>query len=508
MIDWIESIDGSDRRSKFTIQPNSAGMTTDHTIQLDETIDVARPLHEVFAYIAEFSRIEEWDPAVARGVRLNTGPLGVGSEFRIDMKAGFSLRYTVVEWEPDRRLLMTVDSRPFTAREEIFFTRTAAGTRVRYLARFDFVAPLARLAKRFPGIMDRVGKSAMAGMRRALEDRYDPPRAAWQDELADRLLLPGMLRFTRLGYRGSRRHWNPVSAYLRDRHILITGATSGLGLATAGILAGRGARLTLVARDAGKGESVAEELRRRYGNDQIRVEIADLSLLRDVEALASRLLARGEPIDVLVNNAGALVNPRRETAEGIEQSFALLLLSPYVLTERLQPLLTQAVAARGPARVVNVLSGGMYTQKIQVDDLQSQSGSYSGAVAYARAKRGLMILTEEWARRWAQDGIVVNAMHPGWADTPGVVTSLPEFHRITGRVLRTPEEGADTIVWLAAATEAGKVSGEFWLDRRPHLKYVLPGTRETPAERSRLLEALAATAAKVTSGRARRARRS
>jgi hypothetical protein len=150
----------------------------------------------------------------------------------------------------------------------------------------------------------------------------------------------------------------------------------------------------------------------------------------------------------------------------------------------------------------------MYTQKIQVDDLQSQSGSYSGAVAYARAKRGLMILTEEWARRWAQDGIVVNAMHPGWADTPGVVTSLPEFHRITGRVLRTPEEGADTIVWLAAATEAGKVSGEFWLDRRPHLKYVLPGTRETLAERSRLLEALAATAAKVTSGRARRARRS
>jgi NAD(P)-dependent dehydrogenase (short-subunit alcohol dehydrogenase family) len=105
-----------------------------------------------------------------------------------------------------------------------------------------------------------------------------------------------------------------------------------------------------------------------------------------------------------------------------------------------------------------------------------------------------MIVTEEWARRWAKDGIVVNAMHPGWADTPGVVAALPEFHRVTERVLRTPEEGADTIVWLAAATEAGQVTGKFWLDRRPHAKHFLPGTRETPAERRELLKALAAFA--------------
>ncbi len=197
---------------------------------------------------------------------------------------------------------------------------------------------------------------------------------------------------------------------------------------------------------------------------------------------------------MLVNNAGALVNPREETAEGLEKSFALLLLSPYLLVERLHPLLKKAASQHGVARVVNVLSGGMYAQKIHVDDLQSKKGTYSGSVAYARAKRGLMILTEEWARRWAKDGIVVNAMHPGWADTPGVVEALPEFHRVTERVLRTPEEGADTIVWVAAATEAGKVSGEFWLDRRPHAKHVLPGTRETPTERRELLKALAAFA--------------
>ncbi len=462
------------------------------TIQLDETIEVRRPLHEVFAYISEFSRIEEWDPAVARGVRITDGALGVGSQFRIDMKAGFSLRYTVVEWEPDRRLLMTVDSKPFKAREEIFFNRTADGTRVRYVATFDFIEPLARLAKAFPGVMDRVGKSAMAGMKRALEDRFEPPRASLGTVLADKLVVPGLLGFTRFGYRTARRHWNPVSAYLRDRHFVITGATSGLGLATAETLAARGAELTLVARDAGKAKRVAQDLRGRFGNERIHVEIAELSLIRDVEALAARLLKKGRAIDALINNAGALINPREETSEGLEKSFALLLLGPYVLAERLHPLLKKAATQHGVARVVNVLSGGMYTQKIHVDDLQSEKGTYSGSVAYARAKRGLMILTEEWARRWAKDGIVVNAMHPGWADTPGVLESLPEFHRVTERVLRTPQEGADTIVWLAAATEAGRVSGEFWLDRRPHAKHVLPGTRETPEERRALLRALAA----------------
>jgi len=461
------------------------------TIQLDETIEVQRPLHEAFAYISEFSRIEEWDPAVARGVRTTEGPLGVGSQFRIDMKAGFSLIYTVVEWEPDRRLLMTVDSKPFTAREEIFFKRTANGTRVRYVATFDFVAPLALLAKTFPGVMDRVGKSAMAGMKRALEDRFDPPRATVGTVLADKLVVPGMLCFTRFGYRSARGHWNAVSAYLRDRHIVITGATSGLGLATAEVLAARGAELTLVARDASKAKRVAQDLTRRFGNKRIHVEIAELSMLEEVRALAARLLKKGKAIDGLVNNAGALINPREETAEGLEKSFALLLLSPYLLSSLLHPLLKKAASQHGVARVVNVLSGGMYTQKIHVDDLQSRKGTYSGSVAYARAKRGLMILTEEWARRWAKDGIVVNAMHPGWADTPGVVVALPEFHRVTERVLRTPQQGADTIVWLAAATEAGKVSGEFWLDRRPHAKHFLPGTRETQAERRELLKALA-----------------
>ncbi len=140
--------------------------------------------------------------------------------------------------------------------------------------------------------------------------------------------------------------------------------------------------------------------------------------------------------------------------------------------------------------MVNVSSGGMYSQKIHVNDLQSQRGKYSGSVAYARAKRGLMILTEEWAKRWQEDGIAVNAMHPGWADTPGVETALPAFYKATKRLLRSPEEGADTIVWLAASTEAGQGSGKFWLDREQHPSHISKRTRETPQERKQLLATL------------------
>lgn len=455
-------------------------------ITLDETIVVDRPLKEVFAYISDFSRIEEWDPGVARGTRLTEGAPGVGSEFRIDMKAGFSLHYSIVEFEPEQRMLMTVDSKVFTAREEIRFKAIEKGTSVRYIANFNFPLPLAAANRLYPAAMERVGKSTMSGLKAALEDKFDAPEASRALALADKYVLPGVWRFTRLGFKTASRHWNPVSAYLGDKRAVVTGATSGVGEAAARALAGLGARVTLVARDKRKAEATAEAIRKQSGNPHVDIEIADLSLLAQVHALADRLLAADAPVDILVNNAGALFNPRQLTAEGLEKSFALLLLSPYVLTERLQPLLVRSAGAR----VVNVSSGGMYTQKICPDDLQSQHGSYSGAVAYARAKRGLMILTETWAERWADDGIVVNAMHPGWADTPGVEDSLKTFYRVTRGLLRSPEEGADTAVWLAAATEAGKVSGKFWLDREQHPSHIFKRTRETAEERSQLLTTL------------------
>jgi dehydrogenase/reductase SDR family member 12 len=128
----------------------------------------------------------------------------------------------------------------------------------------------------------------------------------------------------------------------------------------------------------------------------------------------------------------------------------------------------------------------MYTQRIGGDDLQSARGEFDGATAYARAKRAQVILTELWARRLEGRGVVVHAMHPGWADTPGVETSLPRFYRLTRPLLRTPEQGADTIVWLGAADEPGRSTGRFWHDRRPRPTHLLPWTRETRQEREQL----------------------
>lgn len=456
-------------------------------ITLDETIEVQRPLHEVFAYVSDFYRIQEWDPAVASGHKLTAGAPAVGSQYQIDMKAGFSLYYKIIEFEPDQRMLMTVDARFFNALEEITFIAGDNSTQVRYIAKFNFPAALTAVNRAYPAAMDRIGKNAIAGLQQALEDNFEAPKPSKRLAMADRLILPALWRFTRLGYRNSRKRWNPVSAYLGGKHAVVTGATSGIGLAASRQLALMGARLTLVVRDQNKGLSVVHELKKQTDNPHINIEVADMGIMGDVRALADRLLTDGGAIDILVNNAGALFNPRQVSVEGLEKSFALLLLGPYILTERLHPLLTKS----GSARVINVLSGGMYSQKIDVDDLQTSSGSYSGSAAYARAKRGLMIVTEFWAERWRDNGISVNAMHPGWADTPGMEDALPRFYCVAKRWLRTPHEGADTICWLSASSEAGTITGKFWLDREQQPCHILKRTEETLSERVKLLTLLA-----------------
>jgi NAD(P)-dependent dehydrogenase (short-subunit alcohol dehydrogenase family) len=202
--------------------------------------------------------------------------------------------------------------------------------------------------------------------------------------------------------------------------------------------------------------------------------------------LARRLLEQEPEIHVLINNAAVLPVARMETAEGLETAFATDLLGPFLLTQLLIPRLQ----ASAPSRVINVSSGGMYLSGIDLGDLESEQGDYDGSRAYAQAKRGLMLLTQHWARQLEGTGVVVNAMHPGWADTPGVQNSLPGFYRLMRPLLRTAEQGADTIVWLAAAPEAGKVSGKFWLDRQPHLAAILPGTAGNRQQRERLVAEL------------------
>jgi len=212
-----------------------------------------------------------------------------------------------------------------------------------------------------------------------------------------------------------------------------------------------------------------------------------LSLLADVRKLARKLLETEPRIHVLVNNAGVLPNQRTTTTEGNETALATNLLAPCLLTQMLLPRLRESA----PSRIINVSSGGMYATGLALDDLQYEKTAYDGSRAYARTKRALVTLTEMWAEQLQNSGVVVHAMHPGWADTPGVAGSLPAFHAITRRFLRTAGEGADTITWLAAAPEAAKVTGLFWLDREPHTTHVFPGTDPSPQERQELWDALA-----------------
>jgi NAD(P)-dependent dehydrogenase (short-subunit alcohol dehydrogenase family) len=221
----------------------------------------------------------------------------------------------------------------------------------------------------------------------------------------------------------------------------------------------------------------------------VEVYTDDLSDLGSVRAATALILEREPRLDVLVNNAGALLPERRLSVDGFEMTFATMVLGPFVLTEGLADVLDRTGAAHGTTRVINVSSGGMYTQGLDLDDLQMERGQYRGSVAYARAKRAQVVLTERWARRWRDRGIVVHAMHPGWADTPGIAAGLPRFGTLIGPRLRSPEEGADTIVWLAASPDAVRSTGRFWLDRRPRSIVRLPGTGVTAGDAARLWDA-------------------
>lgn len=290
--------------------------------------------------------------------------------------------------------------------------------------------------------------------------------------------------WSRVGYDLRRQllDWESQSLPRLDgRVVVLTGFTSGIGLATASALGELGAHLHLIGRDPGRVAEVCSRLAER--SIEFTSTIADLSDLASVARAADEIRGTHDHIDVLIHNAGALTRTYTTSAQGHELTVAAQVLGPFLLTTLLRDHLSASPVG---GRVLTVTSGGMYAERLCVADLEMDAANYDGVRAYARAKRAQVELALEWTRR-SSDAVRFHTMHPGWTDTPGVVEALPTFHRITRPLLREPSAGADTLVWLSCASDSELgAGGGLWLDRRRRSTSRFPWTDTPAGERYRL----------------------
>lgn len=250
---------------------------------------------------------------------------------------------------------------------------------------------------------------------------------------------------------------------IKDKIVLVTGATNGIGKVAAQELAAQGARVVIVSRSADKCKAVTEEIRAKTGATVDWIA-ADLSLLSGIEDAAAEFQARYQQLHVLLNNAGAFYADRITTADGYEMTFALNHLNYFLLTERLRNLLI----ASAPTRVVNVSSDAHYGGAIDFDDLMGER-KYSGWGAYSQSKLANVMFTYSLARRLEGTGVTANVLHPGFVSTGfgrnnngllGMLMPVAQWFA------KKPDEGAETSIYLAASPEVSGVTGKYFASRK------------------------------------------
>lgn len=288
--------------------------------------------------------------------------------------------------------------------------------------------------------------------------------------------------FSRIGPSVRRRTegWeDPPPGALRGETIVVTGATSGLGRATAEALGALGAEIEVVGRDPGRGSEVVASLAERDVTARFRpTDMADLDAVR---SLADALVADHRRVRAVIHAAGAITSSRRESPQGLELTWASMVVGPRLLTRRLADDLLD-----GLGRAIWVTSGGMYLQAVDLDDLGWERRRWDGVRAYAQAKRAQVDLVAEATERG--EAPLQVTVHPGWAATPGVTDALPGFDKVMGPLLRTPADGADSIVWLAASPAEDLAAGALHHDRRVRSTVRWPRTATSAADRARLLD--------------------
>lgn len=253
---------------------------------------------------------------------------------------------------------------------------------------------------------------------------------------------------------------------LAGKVAVVTGATSGIGREVALGLARQGATTVVVGRGEGRAQRVATEIAQATGNPHVEfLRVDDLAVRQEARELAAAVLDRYSTLHILVNNAGGYFRRRETTADGLERTFALNVLAPYLLTTLLAPRLVGSA----PSRVVNVSSGAHRGAQVDFSDLQS-AGRFSGFRVYGASKLGILWLTREFARRFQGTGVTVNAVHPGFVRSGfglnnggGVAFGM----RIVMRLFaRSVVRGADTPLYVASAPELASVSGSYFADRK------------------------------------------
>jgi NAD(P)-dependent dehydrogenase (short-subunit alcohol dehydrogenase family) len=250
---------------------------------------------------------------------------------------------------------------------------------------------------------------------------------------------------------------------MKDKICLVTGSTSGTGYITALELAKAGATVVMLCRNEAKGKTAQHSIIQSSGNERVDLLIADLAEMQDVRRAAMQLNSKYPKLDVLVNNAGGIIYPRRETSQGLEATFAGNYLGHFLLTE----LLLDKLKSAGQARIINVSSIAHNNARINFDDLQLKS-NLSGA--YGQSKLAQIFHTYELADRLRGSGITVNAMHPG-AVSSGFKNGVTGFRRAIAYAVYaligiSPEKGADTIVYLATSPEVADVTGKYFIKRK------------------------------------------
>lgn len=256
---------------------------------------------------------------------------------------------------------------------------------------------------------------------------------------------------------------------MKDRICMVTGATSGIGEVTARTLAQMGATVIVVGRDPERGAAARERIRSASGSAAVELMLADLSSLQGIRKLAEQFIHKYQRLHVLVNNAGALFSARQQSADGIEMTFALNHLNYFLLTNLLLDTLKASAQVHSCARIVNVgASAHQFARRVNFDDLQGQR-KYSAWGAYGQSKLCNMLFTYELARRLDGTGVTVNALHPGIVATNFGMSGggiMPLFNRLMSVAMLRPEQGAQTVVYLATSPEVEGDSGKYFVNQK------------------------------------------